>query len=37
MGMADKYGLILNPYYMGPTLSNNVNDVIPTYVFIEWF
>ena len=34
MGMADKYGLILNPYYMGPTSSNNVNAVIPTYVFI---
>ena len=32
--MADKYGSILNPYYMGPTLSNNVNDVIPTYVFL---
>ena len=24
----------LNPYYMGSTLSNNVNDVIPTYVFL---
>ena len=39
MLMADKYGSILNPYYIiyiyiGPTSSNNVNDVIPTYVFI---
>ena len=28
--MADKYGSILNPYYIiytGPTSSNNVNDV----------
>ena len=40
MLMADKYGSILNPYYimyMGPTSSNNVNDVIPTYVFILCF
>ena len=45
MLMADKYGSILNPYYiiyiyiyiyMGPTSSNNwnnINDVILTYVF----
>ena len=32
--MADKYGSILHPYYMGPTTSNNVNDVIPTHVFL---